>query len=302
MVPKKTGYIKAFDDTPIYYEVKGEGPPLFFAYGLACSSNHWHHQVKYFSQNYTCITWDYRGHNRSEAPKNRDHLTMDALAMDLKSLCDHLNVKSAGFLGHSFGVQVLLKTYDTHPQLFHNLIFINGFASNPIQGMFGVDTVSSAFRLFKQGYEQMPETLSYIWKAAATNPISMRLTGLAGGFNLNLTSFKDIEIYARGVASIELDVFIQLFDQMMFYDARGVLPKVTCPTLIIGGDSDSVTSLPYQRLLHKEIKGSEFLVVPYGSHCTQLDMPDFVNLKVEKFLQDIHFDGEKSTPQAESGA
>jgi hypothetical protein len=37
--------------------------------------------------------------------------------------------------------------------------------------------------------------------------------------------------------------------------------------------------------MHLKVKGSDFFMVPYGSHCTQLDMPELVNLKIERFLR-----------------
>lgn len=284
-IDKKSGFVESFDGTKIYYEDRGHGRPIFLLYGIACGMNHWRHQVRYFSQNNRCITMDYRGHGRSATPKARENLSIDALARDVEAVCRHLNIEKASFWGHSFGAQVLIRLYDIYPQLFESMVFVNGFATNPIQGMFGVDAVSDVFKFFKKGYEQMPETISYLWRAAISNPIAMRLTGFAGGFNLDLTSFKDIEIYTRGVASLDVDTFLQFFEQMMNYDGRPVLERVEVPTLIIGGASDSVTSLRYQKTLHSLIRASELQIVPYGSHCTQLDMPDMVNLRIEKFLK-----------------
>lgn len=114
----------------------------------------------------------------------------------------------------------------------------------------------------------------------------MRISALAGGFNLNLTSLRDLEIYGRGVAAVDLDVFIELFNDMLRYDGRAVLERIRVPSLVIGGTLDSITPLPLQREIHEGIAGSEMLVVPYGTHCTQLDMPDLVNLKIEQFLRD----------------
>jgi pimeloyl-ACP methyl ester carboxylesterase len=284
-IQKRSGHFESFDGTKIYYEDRGEGRPVVLAYGIACGMNHWRHQIRYFSQNYRCITLDYRGHNRSGTPKNRDNLTIDALARDMEVMNKTLGIEKATYMGHSFGAQVLIRAYDMYPQMFDGLVFINGFATNPIQGMFGVDAVSDAFKFLKKGYEQMPETISYLWRSIVTNPVSMRLTGMAGGFNLDLTSFKDIEIYARGVAALEVDVFLQLFEQMINYDGRPVLERIAIPSLIISGANDSVTSLRYQKTLNSLIKGSELQLVPYGSHCTQLDMPDLVNLRIEKFLK-----------------
>lgn len=301
-ITKKTGYYTSFDGTKIYYEVRGSGRPIVLCYGLACLINHWTHQIKEFSQDYMTIVFDYRGHHASDTPVNRDNLTIDAIARDIAGLCAHLGVSKASFWGHSLGVQYLLRLVDMNPELVANMVFINGFASNPIKGMFGVDAMPLAFAAFKDGYKAFPTTISSVWRAAVTNPIAIPLSALAGGFNTSLTKLKDIEVYARGVASMDLDVFIQLFDQMMNYDATPVLDRIKCPVLIISGTKDGVTPVSYQEKMHQKIRGSQFLSVPYGSHCTQLDLPDFVNLRIEKFLDEVGYDSGRADGFTEAGA
>jgi pimeloyl-ACP methyl ester carboxylesterase len=186
---------------------------------------------------------------------------------------------------------VLLRAFDIAPQYFDNLVFINGFASNPISGMFGNDLAGQTFRYVKSGFDLAPETLSYIWQKAVNNPLSVQVLAMLGGFNLNLTHLKDIEIYLKGVASMDLHAFLKLFQNMMDYDARPVFDRIDVPTLIIGGKKDSVTPQKYQEEMNLKIKKSQFMMVPYGSHCTQLDMPDFVNLRIEKFLDSVNYSG-----------
>lgn len=286
---KQTGYFKSFDGTPIYYEVRGQGKPIVLTYGIVCLMNHWRHQLKYFSENYQTIVFDLRGHHNTPVPLDRENLSVDAIARDLPELLKHLEIEKASFWGHSFGCQILIRAFDINPSIFENLVLINGFATNPLDGMFGTDVVNHAFAYAKQGFNILPETFSYLWKKTATNPLAMKLSALSGGFNLNLTSFQDIEIYAKGVASIDADTFLTLFEQMMKYDGTGVLSRIQCPTLIIGGQKDSVTPAKFQEVLHTKIRGSEYIVVPHGTHCTQLDMPDFVNLKIEKFLRQNNY-------------
>jgi pimeloyl-ACP methyl ester carboxylesterase len=88
---------------------------------------------------------------------------------------------------------------------------------------------------------------------------------------------------------MDLDVFIKFFEQMMNYDATPVLERIKVPVLIISGTKDGVTPVSHQEKMHHKIKGSQFLRVPYGSHCTQLDLPDFVNLRIEKFLDEVGY-------------
>lgn len=284
-VEKKTGTFKSFDGTEVYYEVRGKGKPIVMAYGIGCPMNHWIHQVRHFSKNYQTILFDYRAHGKTPAPEDRENLSLDAIAKDVKCLLDHLGIEKASLWGHSYGAQVLFRVHEMHPEIFANLVLINGFATNPIKNMFGTNIVEKIFPYLQLGEKAYPSVVSKFWKMGVTNPMAVPLSALAGGFNLSLTSMRDVEVYAKNIASMNPGDFLHLFEQMMKYDAQHVLEQIKVPTLIVSGTKDGVTPGSYQDMMHEKIKGSEIQRVPYGSHCTQLDMPEFVNLRIDKFLQ-----------------
>lgn len=284
---KEKGSFKSFDGTEIYYEVRGQGEPILLVYGLACLINHWHFQIEYLSQKYKVIAFDMRGHHQSSAPQSAENLSLEAVAKDIPYLFREVGIKKAHFVGHSLGAQVILKTYEQSPEVFKSITFINGFAKNPIKGMFGLDVIEPFFYFVKGLYEKNPELCDIYWKKAILNPISMFGAGLLGGFNLRLTQFKDIEIYASGVSRIPLRVFIPYFQDMMKFRGELVAPTIKVPTFIISGDRDNVTPEKFQKDLHETIKNSIFLRIPYGSHCCQLDFPEYINLKIDEFIQDI---------------
>jgi pimeloyl-ACP methyl ester carboxylesterase len=289
VIKKTTGFAESYDGTPIFYEIRGEGKPIILCYGIACLMNHWHNQVKFFSSHYQVILIDYRGHHQSPLPQQDEHLTIDACVEDVRAVVEHLKITKASFWGHSWGTQILVRAFDLYPEMFANLVTVNGFASNPITGMFGSNLPIAGFELMKKAYEQLPETSNYLWKKIVYNPLMIKLAQFSGGFNPQLTAVKDIEVYLRGVASINIKVFIRFFEAMMNYDGRPVTDRINVPTLILAGEKDSVTPIKYQENLHKRIKGSEFTKVPFGSHCTMLDMPEFVNLRIEKFLKENNY-------------
>lgn len=283
-VEKKVGYFKSFDGHNIYFESRGKGDTIVFVYGIACLINHWHYQVDYFSQTHRTLVFDLRGHQKTSRPQNIEELDVECLGKDLKSLLSHLNIPKAHFVGHSFGAQILLSAYQSAPEIFKTLAFINGFATNPIREMFGLGAVEKLYHLIKSQYKENPTLWKTLWKLGVESPLAVPFSSLAGGFNLKLTSLKDIEVYARGVANMDLDVFLQLFQSLMDFEGNRVLPEIQCPALIIGGENDRVTPIKFQKAMAQTIPQSEFLVVPYGSHCTQLDFPDYINLRLEKFI------------------
>ncbi|MCC2677881.1 MAG: alpha/beta fold family hydrolase [Pseudobdellovibrio sp.] len=286
-IEKKTGYFKAIDGTPIYYEVRGQGEPLVFIYGIACLMNHWHNQVEYFSKTHQVILFDIRGHHKSVPVNNVNNFTFEHLAFDVKSLLKHLNLEKAHFVGHSFGVPYLLKTYEQFPELFKSMTFVNGFARNPLKKLYGFEFAEPLFNFIRTQHQKYPDLWNNLWRGLMDNPVAFQLAALGGGFNIKLTQFKDIEMYGRGVSRLELPYFFELFDQLLKFDGTSILSKIEVPTFIIAGDRDILTPTSFQREMHETISDSEFVLIPYGSHCCQLDFPDYLNLKLAEFLKKI---------------
>ena len=280
---KETGFFESFDGAPIYYETRGQGKPLLFLYGIACSDNHWHHQIKDFSDRYQTITMDYRGHQKTPLPK--ENISIEALAQDVIALIEFLGFSEVLVCGHSFASQVMLLAYEKRPDLFRKMVFINSFATNPLKRTVGYQYTIRAFQLFKKSYKHLPSPLSQIWKYSMDHPLSQWLSTLLGGFNSQLSNYSDIEIYSRGVSTVDLDVFIQLFDEMVNFNGVHILKEIKIPTLIIGGAKDKVTPPVLQYGMHKNIEKSQIQIIPFGSHCAQLDMPELVSLHIEKFIR-----------------
>ena len=156
-VNKATGSFTAMDGTPIYYEVRGEGEPIVFIYGIACLMNHWHNQVEFFSKTHKVILFDIRGHHKSVPVHNLNNFTFEHLAFDIKGLLNHLKIDRAHFVGHSFGVPYLIKSYEQFPEIFSSLTFINGFARNPLKKLFGLEFVEPLFNFLRQQHQKSPD-------------------------------------------------------------------------------------------------------------------------------------------------
>lgn len=285
-IQRKSDTFLSFDDTQIYYEDRGEGVPILFVYGIGCLINHWNPQIKYFSQTHRTIAYDFRAHNLSEAPKDPTNYDIEAFAKDMYCLLNHLKIKKVHVVAHSFGAQVVTKAFDMYPDMFFSITFVNGFVSNPVKGMFGSQVPTKIFEALKTGLGYAPNAAGAIWKYAISNPLSVPLAALAGGFNLSLTNYKDIEIYSKALSHMELRWFLNLFEHMMNYDGTDVLDKMQLPVLIIGGNKDAVTPAQHQKLMHHRLPNSQLTIMPYGSHCTQLDLSEYVNLRIEKFLSE----------------
>lgn len=286
LVHKTSGYYTAIDKTPIYYETFGEGEPLVLIYGIACLINHWHYQIDYFSKFYKVIVFDIRGHHKSTPVSSTDNLTLDHLAFDIKGLLNHLGHKNAYFAGHSYGVPYLIYSAFQFPEIFRGLVLVNGFAKNPLKRG-GFDFVEPLYYFLKDQHERHPRIVEALWKNIIDNPLSLYVIAMSGGFNIRYSQFKDIEVYAKGVAHLDLPVFFELFKYILYFDGTPLLKLIHTPTLVIAGDHDMITPIEYQKELSEKLPHAEFVLVAEGSHCTQLDFPERVNAEMEEFFDNL---------------
>jgi pimeloyl-ACP methyl ester carboxylesterase len=287
--PVTHGYVKSFDGTKLFYSIEGRGKPVVFCYGLVCSSLHWTYQIEHFQASYQAVWFDYRGHQNSEAPKNLDSLTLENIARDLKTILDELAISDVVLLGHSMGVNVALEFYRQQPARVAGMILANGTAKRPLETLFHHNALQSAFHILKRIYRKSPKLCAKIWKSQKSNPFTRTLVSL-GGFNPHLTPQADIEMYIDQVIDMDPEILIHLIENYDAYDATAWLHTVQTPTLIIAGEQDRLIPVEQQELMHQLIPSSRLEVIRHGSHCPQMDLPDLVNLKIEKFLNEIRWE------------
>ncbi len=67
-------------------------------------------------------------------------------------------------------------------------------------------------------------------------------------------------------------------------DARGDLPKIKCPTLVIGGDADALTPPEITREIAAHIPHAEYLLLPHCGHLSPLEQPELVSAAMQKWL------------------
>jgi pimeloyl-ACP methyl ester carboxylesterase len=265
--------VKSFDGTRLFYSVEGRGKPMVFCYGLVCSSLHWTYQIEHFKHSHQAVWFDYRGHQNSDIPKDMTSLTLDTMTRDLTVVLDELKIHDALFLG-----------YRQHPERVQAMVLANGTACRPLENLFHTNSIQTAFKILAKAYEKSPELVQAFWKMQKGNPLARMAIGL-GGFNPHLTPAEDVAYYVDQVADMDPAILIHLIQNYNQVDASAWLHTVKVPTLVIAGEDDKIIPVEGQELLHQLIPGSQLEIIRHGSHCPQMDLPDLVNLKIEKFLE-----------------
>jgi pimeloyl-ACP methyl ester carboxylesterase len=102
-------------------EAEAGAEHLVMVHGLATNMAFWY--MKYaedFARHYKITLFDLRGHGRSKTTKNG--YTVANMALDLEGLLDHLGIKKAHFVAHSFGGSVVLKFALKSPHRISSLL------------------------------------------------------------------------------------------------------------------------------------------------------------------------------------
>jgi len=105
------------EDGRLFYEVRGEGPPLVLIHGGATHLGMWDDQFDLFARHYRVVRYDVRGFGQSgsgEVP----HVQWD----DLLALLRHLGIERTHIVGLSLGGRIAVDFTLQYPQMVDRLV------------------------------------------------------------------------------------------------------------------------------------------------------------------------------------
>jgi pimeloyl-ACP methyl ester carboxylesterase len=125
-MPKKEETVQ-LNGSNIYYEVYGEGEPLFLLHGFTQSSRSWHQFVADYEKDFEVYLVDLKGHGKSDP--FREKISIRSAADDLNALISYLKLESISAIGYSYGGEVLFQLALIHPGLLKSMIIIGSCGS-----------------------------------------------------------------------------------------------------------------------------------------------------------------------------
>jgi non-heme chloroperoxidase len=106
-------YIKAQDGTRLFVTDWGTGSPVVFTHAWALRSDQWNYQIPALvDAGLRCITYDRRGHGRSDCPSTGYDL--DTLADDLASVIEQHELQGITLVGRSIGCREIVRYLSRH--------------------------------------------------------------------------------------------------------------------------------------------------------------------------------------------
>jgi pimeloyl-[acyl-carrier protein] methyl ester esterase len=208
----------------LWYEDHGIGTPIVFIHGWCMSSAVWEFQREGLPDSFRVITLDLRGHGRSPLPM--DDFTIKGCAGDVASLLQHLNIYDAIVAGWSLGALIAIETLLLCKERLAGLVLISGTPRF-------VQADDFPFGLLPNEADGM------------AIKVRRSLHRALNGFVERMFAAGEIpsDRVHRLLSSVPVPtahVVLRALEALVEADMRDNLTGISCPTLIMYGDSDSI--------------------------------------------------------------
>ncbi|MCY6369740.1 alpha/beta fold hydrolase [Clostridium ganghwense] len=261
-------YILTDDNTKIFYKEKGEGRPIVFIHGWASSLVSFAIPAFYLSKKFKVITYDLRGHGKSDATE--EGLTMKRFAADLEQLLEALDLNDVILVGWSMGAQVLFE-------------YIKNFGCRRLKGTIIIDM---APKLMNDNWWNLG-----LYRGKFTHEDNLQaLKEMTANWETYIEKFtrilvpdldeKQFKYIMKGTLINNPNVAATMWDVMVNADYCDVLQKITVPTLIMYGEKSTLYSEETAKYLNNQIPNSR---VEKFKGCTHL----LVMEDTQKFIEEV---------------
>ena len=245
------------DGTRLFYVRHGTGAKRFaLTHSLAMTGTFWTDVVDLLGNEANVITWDCRGHGRSDKPAGA--YTVEQFADDLAAVLDDAGWPDAVIAGASMGGCVSIAFAIRHPDRVRAL------------GLF--DTTASYG-------SQAPQD----WEKRATKAKTEGLASLTAFQQTRWFSdrFRDArpDVVASCVETFranDVDAFVETCRMLGRADLTKQLGTLKMPTVILVGEEDYATPPAMAEAMHAAIRGSSMEVIPGARHLTPIECPELI--------------------------
>ena len=251
------------DDTELHYEDTGQGPLLLLIHGLGSSTRDWEKQVPYLSQRFRVITFDVRGHGRSDKPPGPYSIPL--FAADTAELLKVLENGPAHVVGISMGGMIAFQLAVSAPELVKSLVIVNAGPEMIVR------TLREQIQVFQRhlivrilGMHKMGEVLS---QRLFPQPEHAELRKAF----VERWAKNDPRAYRHAMKAI---VGWSVVDQLRY---------IRCATLVITSDED-YTPVSLKEAYVARMPNAELSVIRDARHAVPVERPEQFNQVLLAFL------------------
>ena len=247
------------------YTIEGEGPPLFLIHGIGASRDGWRFIVPELRSEFTCITYDLRGHGASPLP--RGEFGLDELVADLEDLRSRLGIERAHFAGHSLGGMIAPAYARAHPKRVLTLGLLSTAAGRS---------------------EEDRAKLAAVYRKLETDGIPRTLEVLVDRWFTDAFARAQPEVIERRLAQVvatDAPVFLNVFRIYAGTEMAPWLKDVEAPSLVLTGENDGGCNPRLNGFIAGELPDSELVILDRYRHAILLEAPTEVAAHLKRFIK-----------------
>lgn len=267
----------------------GQTPAIICCNGLGVGTFFWRFIERDFRHQRPVITWDYRGHGRSPAPRSLTEMSIVGAAEDLRAVLDALGVERALCLGHSLGVQVILELERRYPERVAGLVPVLGTYGKPFHTFFNSPIASLigfglTYRAVMRHSAVLEPLLRQVAGRRPARKLSAWLARRAGMVDPRLMPAECLDEYLHHASSLDLRTLASFAMSMAQHSAEDHLPHIKAPTLVVAATRDAFTPFWLSEEMVDRIPEAELLVIPEGTHAALVEQPKLLSLGLKDFI------------------
>ncbi|MGI9345418.1 MAG: alpha/beta fold hydrolase [Gammaproteobacteria bacterium] len=238
----------------IYYTDEGQGPAVLLTHAYGASASMWEPQIAALKDKYRVISWDLRGHARSDSPADETQYSERYCIEDMKAILDHLGLKQVILGGLSLGGYLSLAFRLQYPECVSALML---FSCGP-------------------GYRDphAREKWNRFAHRLADKVQDKGLAALGDGSEIRIDEHRNLDGLQKAARGI-----LAQFDDRVIQS----LTQIDLPTLVLVGSEDKNyhNSSSY---MAKKIPHAQHSHIEQAGHAANLQQPQAFNAALLHFL------------------
>jgi pimeloyl-ACP methyl ester carboxylesterase len=245
--------------TPIHYEAVGEGKPIVFVHGACENAQFWNHQ-RSLADRFRLIFLDLPGHGRSKTLPTGE-VTVHGYAQLVSEFIASVCKDKAVLVGHSMGGAITLVNAIEHKDKLKGAVLVATGAK--------LGVLPSIREGLRTRFDETVKSVLAPRQFASTT-------------NLEIIRFVTNEMMrCKGlVASSD-------YEACNGFDVRQKLATISIPILIMVGEEDKMTPVPWSVYMKENIPKSQIVVLKESSHLPMLERPNDFNRHLSEFVDSL---------------
>jgi proline iminopeptidase len=266
--------------TTLYYERVGSGVPCIAVHGgLGMDHTYLKRAFGPLTDVLDLIYVDQRGNGRAARPP-RETITMQQLADDVRAFADVLGLERFALLGHSFGGFVALEFATTHAERLTHLLLLDtspGTFEPTADELAERPDPATVTTTAREGFRRMFSSVP-----SSDDDFRAGLPEIAPAYMHHGDPSLLTDDYADAI--LDADTMVRGFEFLPQWSVAGKLDRITCPTLVVCGRYDLLTTPECAKRLAATIPDAELAWFEQSGHFPWLEEPDAFFAVVRDFV------------------